>query len=791
MLVLGARGLAAPPEEPPAATLADTVRWDPHGKSAGLALRMLSRRGHEGFRVLGALARELEREDLDAALRVAHALAGGGEAPRREVAKAAYLKTKNESIRAVLALCLARGYPENAEMLHRRLGEGVPGAAELLRALAERGLPLEELERALSVRSLAPIAHEILRARGESPATESLLPLARKITPRGLDPDDCRRFAEEFAKAPYFPLLAALARLLEGTDENTKVGAHCLLQTASGLDLPPDRLMWESWVEARRESYVPPEDLSPGMIGAAVARAVRYLRRDLLRDGRCTYTKNRDQSAVGATALALLALEAADVPRDDAAFEKALPETLLVFGRDGTPGLPTIARRYETYSLALLAMALQALDAEKYRGPLEAVAGRLARGILVNGQWTYGCHSDTEPNRPRYGDNSNTQYGALGLRALRKAGVEVPRSVWERAAANWLGTVRSAGWGYRTDGKHRRFSMTAAGIGSLAICMEGLHGNKAGERIRAEPVVCDALEYLGKLLMTYGYKGQNTYAFYGVERACRLTGAQRFRSVNRSFDWYRRGAEMLLEGQETNGSWGGARSKKAGIKPDYGVPVDTAFAILFLEKATITVPGMRGLEVVVVPLDSDLDVPEKKPEEKKPEPPAPPPPPPGPVLVLDATHLRTSTGEVVVRGRLGTPGAALTVDGRTVEVDDSGRFSATLTISEARDIEVVARAPDGTETRKRVDAVLDKEPPVLELVGSKIRHVGKQRIEVRANEPLESVRAAGHYFPADGRTAEATVVLTHGMRNLHVTATDLAGNRTRATFKLDVVNRVL
>jgi hypothetical protein len=436
-------------------------------------------------------------------------------------------------------------------------------------------------------------------------------------------------------------------------------------------------------------------------------------------------------------------------------------------------------------------MALGALDPEKYSGPLEAVRSRLGQGILRNGQWTYGCLSDTEPGRASYGDNSNTQYGALGLRAVRKAGVEVPRTVWERAAANWIETVKSSGWGYRTDGKHRRFSMTAAGIGSLAICMEGLHGNRAGERIRAEPVIVDALEYLGKMLMTYGYKGQNTYVFYGVERACRLTGTERFRSLNRSFDWYREGAEMLISGQESNGSWGGARTKKAGVVADYGAPVDTAFAILFLEKATATVPGMRGLDVVKVPLDADLDVPEEEPAVKEPEPLPPPPPPPGPELVLDATRLRTSTGEVEVRGSVDTPGVAVTIDGRPVEVGEDGRFAVLLVIEGPREVEVVARAADGTERRVRVEIDLDAAPPDVDLVGSKIRHVGKQRIELRASEPLGSVRIAGRYFPADGREAEATVVLTHGMRALHVTAVDLAGNRTRKAIALDVVNRVL
>ena len=78
--------------------------------------------------------------------------------------------------------------------------------------------------------------------------------------------------------------------------------------------------------------------------------------------------------------------------------------------------------------------------------------------------------------------------------------------------------------------------------------------------------------------------------------------------------------------------------------------------------------------------------------------------------------MRTSDGEIVIRGTVGTPGASLTMDGQAVEVAADGRFAVTLSIEGSRDIEVVARAPDGTETRKRVDAVIDEEPPTFELV---------------------------------------------------------------------------
>ena len=78
----------------------------------------------------------------------------------------------------------------------------------------------------------------------------------------------------------------------------------------------------------------------------------------------------------------------------------------------------------------------------------------LANGVLQNGQWTYTCPVGTAGTRPASGDNSNTQYANLGLRALRASGIELPVALWETIDGFWRGSQHPDGaWGYTAGGR--------------------------------------------------------------------------------------------------------------------------------------------------------------------------------------------------------------------------------------------------------------------------------------------------------------------------------------------------
>ena len=205
----------------------------------------------------------------------------------------------------------------------------------------------------------------------------------------------------------------------------------------------------------------------PGPVTAAILRGRAALRQELFEDGVATWPQNPDWpgTRVGATALAVLALRAAGLPKDDAAVQRALRTTLLVYPKEGEPSMRDDLDGY-TYALSLLAMALESVDRTGVRLVKEAICRQLCEGQLPNGQWTYNCRREGYGERPATGDNSNTQFAILGLRSLRRCGVPTEPGVIERTRDFWLSALNPyGGWGYGPKGSfHHEMSMTAAGI---------------------------------------------------------------------------------------------------------------------------------------------------------------------------------------------------------------------------------------------------------------------------------------------------------------------------------------
>jgi len=158
----------------------------------------------------------------------------------------------------------------------------------------------------------------------------------------------------------------------------------------------------------------------------------------------------------------------------------------------------------KTYNVSLQAMLLEDLDRVKYQKRLAQCAQYLLDNQCANGQWSYGDPSifveaivlpplppkfkgvrkvpvTKKREGPAAGDNSNTMYALLGLRACHDAGIVLPGPSVELAAKWWRDTqtrtpgvkapaVGPEGWCYSRH-EHKPYgSMTAGGVGSLAIC---------------------------------------------------------------------------------------------------------------------------------------------------------------------------------------------------------------------------------------------------------------------------------------------------------------------------------
>ncbi|MFT7678633.1 MAG: hypothetical protein ACI8QC_002627 [Planctomycetota bacterium] len=224
-----------------------------------------------------------------------------------------------------------------------------------------------------------------------------------------------------------------------------------------------------------------------------------------------------------------------------------------------------------TYDRACMILALVALDKVEHRDWIFELADVLVENQNPAGDWGY----------PAGQDLSNTQYGALGLWAAARAGYEVPVESWE----NLLECLRryagsEGGYGYR-NGSGATGSMTAAGIGVLAICRERLQAARRltpeAER-KSEARLAKSLHWLDRHFEVTNNPGGGThwlhYYLYGLERVGGLAGVKRIGG----HDWYKEGARFLVRSQKANGTWGQGQGQ-------------TAFGILFLRRATHTLTG--------------------------------------------------------------------------------------------------------------------------------------------------------------------------------------------------------
>jgi len=289
----------------------------------------------------------------------------------------------------------------------------------------------------------------------------------------------------------------------------------------------------------------------------------------------------------------------------------------------------------KTYKVALTAMCLEEIDRIKYQEKIAQCAQFLVDNQCRNGQWSYGSPTefikevkvpsapkavasgggaasgpgmtvakDGKPkivqhvavkkmkDGPESGDNSNTQYAALGLRACFDSGVTLPEGVvllavkwWresqfkdpkkdEKKAVASGGTAISGkveGWNYKDENaqadKPPYHSMTAGGVGSLVI-----YDYMLDRKWKDDSFVKGGMNWL---TVHFEVPAWNTYYLYGLERAAILFGTEK---IADRF-WYAEGANALISAQAADGSWGKDTDW-------FNTTWDTCFSVLFLRRAT-------------------------------------------------------------------------------------------------------------------------------------------------------------------------------------------------------------
>lgn len=224
-------------------------------------------------------------------------------------------------------------------------------------------------------------------------------------------------------------------------------------------------------------------------------------------------------------------------------------------------------------------------------------------------------------------DWSNTQYALLGLRAAHDCGARIPPAVFMKAIKRALqlqeqdgpkvkriirsatgtghtyvidGGDRARGWGYLARDKvNATGSMTTSGIAILAIGHNALtkprHFRPYDLKMQkqVQRAVQDGFAWLNFNFAVDknpppGAPAWHYYYLYGLERACVFGG----RNLLGENDWYIEGAKYLVANQHKEGKWSTGVLGAKDVEPSD--VVDTAWAILFLARATRPAPPIKA-----------------------------------------------------------------------------------------------------------------------------------------------------------------------------------------------------
>ncbi|HVR85175.1 MAG TPA: hypothetical protein VMU54_12740 [Planctomycetota bacterium] len=368
--------------------------------------------------------------------------------------------------------------------------------------------------------------------------------------------------------------------------------------------------------------------INPGVdqvkVERAIARGIEFLK-----------TSDSPDSAIGADSaeLKLLTFVHGGVPETDPGFQ-ALLKTCLE------------RKPEKTYRVSLLAMCLEEIDRAKYQDQIAVCGQFLLDNIKSNGGFSYGEPTNAAPEAgsvatkkdafkpkkppgpidpnekikpeiPKHitlkkskdgpesqrSDNSNSQYGALGIRACHDAGIGFPKEILEKCRQYWINNQRTPqnadpkaknvasggkggfGWCY-SEGDTicskmgpPYSSMTAGAVSALCI-----YDYILGKDWKRDKAVVEGMHWLetnysvtqnvGPCEIAPVPDGWLYYYLYALER----TGLLFDTTLIGTHDWYLDGYQVLLGAQKGNGSWDASHF----IKPTW----DTCFAILFLKRST-------------------------------------------------------------------------------------------------------------------------------------------------------------------------------------------------------------
>ncbi len=200
-------------------------------------------------------------------------------------------------------------------------------------------------------------------------------------------------------------------------------------------------------------------------------------------------------------------------------------------------------------------------------------------------------------------DNSNTQFAALGLWVAGRHGIPIERALALLATRFRTSQAVDGGWNYSYNPRGASSAaMTGAGLIGLAMG-HGLvanhtappadTGSQPTQRVAPDASLAKGLtaiaSHIGEVQEKRGRKGQHTINLYFLWTLERVAMLYNLPKVNGK-DWYRWGAQELVELQKDQGNW-----DTAGY-PGSGAVIDTSLALLFLQRANVAKDLTRKIE---------------------------------------------------------------------------------------------------------------------------------------------------------------------------------------------------
>lgn len=226
-----------------------------------------------------------------------------------------------------------------------------------------------------------------------------------------------------------------------------------------------------------------------------------------------------------------------------------------------------------TYTYGTRAHVL-ALAGKTYREKLQSDLTWLVDNCWPRGEEGAGAYAYEGRAGGKSWDNSNSQYGVLGVWMATDAGLTVPESYWQLIAEHWMNQQSDdGGWTYGGKGTSTG-SMTAAGLATLYVILDRLYNDRPKDNGRLLTAIDRALGWFGRYYGPENHQGDQQWQFYylyGVERIGRASGQKYFRNK----DWFREGASYLLREQRPDGNWSQRGEHMSDLR-------NTAFAIMFL-----------------------------------------------------------------------------------------------------------------------------------------------------------------------------------------------------------------